>query len=87
MNLGNGQGFSVREVVDTVRTVTGHDIPLQTGPRRAGDPARLIADSTRARELLGWVPRYPALRDIVADAWRFASRHVVPSVTGQRSAA
>jgi UDP-glucose 4-epimerase len=87
VNLGNGQGFSVREVLDTVRTVTGHDIPLQIGARRAGDPARLIADSTRARELLGWVPRYPALRDIVADAWRFASRHVAAPTTGQRRAA
>ena len=77
----------MREVLDTVRTVTGHDIPLQIGARRAGDPARLIADSTRARELLGWVPRYPVLRDIVADAWRFASQHVAAPVTGQRRAA
>ncbi len=74
VNLGNGQGFSVREVVDTVRTVTGHGIPLQIGLRRAGDPARLIADSTRARQLLGWVPQFPALGDIVDHAWQFARK-------------
>jgi UDP-glucose 4-epimerase len=73
LNLGNGQGFSVREVIDTVCAVTGCAVPIRIEPRRAGDPARLIADSRRAREELGWTPRYPELRDIVDHAWRFAA--------------
>lgn len=75
VNLGNGQGFSVREVVETVRAVTGHTIPLQIEARRAGDPARLIADSTAAREGLGWRPQYPGLQDIVRHAWQFRLNH------------
>lgn len=73
VNLGNGQGFSVREVVDTVRVVTGHAVPTKMEARRAGDPARLIADSRQARQQLGWVPHYPELHDIVAHAWQFAA--------------
>ncbi len=73
VNLGNGQGFSVRQVVDAVREVTGHAVPLRIEPRRPGDPARLIADSRAARQQLGWVPRYPDLGDIVGHAWQFAS--------------
>lgn len=73
--------------IEKIQDGQGAIVTIRSENLDAGDPARLIADSTRARELLGWVPRYPALRDIVADAWRFASRHVVPSVTGQRSAA
>lgn len=73
VNLGNGQGFSVREVIDTVRAVTGHAVPVRIEARRAGDPARLIADSMRARQELGWTPRYPGLQDIVDHAWRFAA--------------
>lgn len=73
VNLGNGQGFSVLEVIDTVRRVTGHPVPVKASPRRAGDPARLIADSTLARRKLGWTPRHDGLEDIVATAWRFAS--------------
>ena len=78
VNLGNGQGFSVREVIDTVRAVTGRAVPVRIESRRAGDPARLIADSRQARYQLGWVPRYPALRDIVRDAWRYALGHSGP---------
>jgi UDP-glucose 4-epimerase len=69
LNLGNGRGFSVREVVDAARRVTGHAIPAQDAPRRAGDPAALVASSERARALLGWTPAHPDLDTIVADAW------------------
>jgi len=70
-NLGNGQGFSVMEVIETVRAVTGHPVPHVLGERRAGDPAALTADSRKIREQLGWTPRYPELRDIVDSAWRW----------------
>lgn len=81
LNLGNGRGFSVREVVDTVQAVTGRTVPVKICPRRAGDPARLIADSSLARAKLGWRPRYAELRDIVSTAWRFAcSQHSRSSV-------
>jgi UDP-glucose 4-epimerase len=69
-NLGNGAGYSVREVIDAARRVTGHPIPTDEAPRRAGDPARLVASSVRAREQLGWRPTRPDLDEIVADAWR-----------------
>jgi UDP-glucose 4-epimerase len=71
-NLGSGIGFSNREVVDTVRAVTGHPIPIEMAPRRPGDPAVLVASSEKARAELGWVPARPALADIVSDAWTFA---------------
>ncbi|MFJ5079749.1 UDP-glucose 4-epimerase GalE [Streptomyces sp. NPDC088553] len=75
-NLGNGNGFSVRQVVETVRKVTGHAIPEITAPRRAGDPAVLVASAETARERLGWTPSRPDLADVVADAWAFArARH------------
>jgi UDP-glucose 4-epimerase len=72
-NLGNGRGFSVREVVEAVRRVTGHPVPVEEAPRREGDPAILVASSERARRLLGWVPQHTDLDGIVADAWAFAS--------------
>ncbi|MFO8075330.1 MAG: UDP-glucose 4-epimerase GalE [Egibacteraceae bacterium] len=68
-NLGNGRGFSVHEVVAAARRVTGHPIPAEEAPRRAGDPAVLVASSERARHLLGWRPQKPDLDRIVADAW------------------
>lgn len=71
-NLGNGTGFSVQQVVDTCREVTGHPIPAQPTARRAGDPAVLIASSDRARAELGWKPERAELDVIVADAWEFA---------------
>jgi UDP-glucose 4-epimerase len=71
-NLGNGAGFSNREVIGVVREVTGHPIPVEIGPRRAGDPVTLVASSDRARAELGWAPMKPGLPVIVADAWRFA---------------
>ncbi|MFE9389832.1 UDP-glucose 4-epimerase GalE [Streptomyces sp. NPDC006784] len=73
-NLGNGSGFSVREVVQTVRKVTGHEVTEQVGPRRGGDPAVLVASADRAHRELGWRPRRAGLAEIVSDAWRFA-RH------------
>ncbi|MEV1061734.1 UDP-glucose 4-epimerase GalE [Streptomyces sp. NPDC050263] len=71
-NLGNGNGFSVREVVETVRQVTGHPIPEVAAPRRGGDPAVLVASAATARERLGWNPSRADLAGIVADAWEFA---------------
>ncbi|MET9256674.1 UDP-glucose 4-epimerase GalE [Streptomyces sp. NPDC003717] len=71
-NLGNGNGFSVREVVETVRQVTGHPVPEVTAPRRPGDPAALVASAATARDKLGWNPSRADLAGIVADAWEFA---------------
>ena len=71
-NLGSGQGFSVREVIDACRAVTGHPIPAVSAPRRAGDPAVLVASSARAAERLGWTPTRTDLERIVGDAWAFA---------------
>ena len=68
-NIGNGQGFSVREVIDSVRRVTGHPIPVDLQPRRPGDPAILVAGSEAIKHDLGWTPKHPALDDIVASAW------------------
>ncbi|MFJ8786321.1 MULTISPECIES: UDP-glucose 4-epimerase GalE [unclassified Streptomyces] len=71
-NLGNGEGFSVRQVIETVRKVTGHPIPEVVAPRRGGDPATLVASAATAREKLGWNPSRADLAGIVADAWEFA---------------
>ncbi|MFH9658507.1 UDP-glucose 4-epimerase GalE [Streptomyces sp. NPDC017248] len=71
-NLGNGNGFSVREVIETVREVTGHPVPEVSAPRRGGDPAVLVAAADTAREKLGWNPTRADLAGIVADAWEFA---------------
>ena len=68
-NLGNGQGFSVREVIESARRVTGHPIPAELHPRRAGDPAFLVASSEKAIRELSWKPRYTQLDDIVRTAW------------------
>ncbi|MDT0346986.1 UDP-glucose 4-epimerase GalE [Streptomyces litchfieldiae] len=73
-NLGNGNGFSVREVIETARRVTGHPIPETAAARRPGDPAVLVASADRARDRLGWRPSRPDLADIIADAWAFAQR-------------
>ncbi len=68
-NLGNGNGFSVREVIESARRVTGHPIPAEVKPRRAGDPARLVASSAQAKSKLDWQPKHPDLDDIMASAW------------------
>ncbi|MET9464792.1 UDP-glucose 4-epimerase GalE [Streptomyces sp. NPDC006544] len=70
-NLGNGNGFSVREVIETVRKVTGRQIPETLAPRRAGDPAVLVASARRAHDRLGWTPTRSDLTGIVTDAWNF----------------
>ncbi len=74
-NLGNGHGFSVREVIECARRVTGHCIPARVEPRRAGDPATLVASSAKIRAELGWQPQYPALEDIVRSAWEYVRRN------------
>jgi UDP-glucose 4-epimerase len=74
-NLGNGAGYSVRQVVEAARTVTGHPIPAVEAPRRPGDAAILVADASRARTLLGWRPHVPDLHDIIADAWAWHREH------------
>jgi UDP-glucose 4-epimerase len=74
-NLGNGNGFSVREVIEAVRKVTGREIPEVVAPRRAGDPAVLVASAATARERLGWTPTRSDLTGIVSDAWEFARGH------------
>jgi UDP-glucose 4-epimerase len=73
-NLGNGNGFSVQEVIDAARQVTGRPVAVDDAVRRPGDPARLVADASRAREVLGWAPVYSKLERIVEDAWRWESR-------------
>lgn len=75
-NLGSGTGFSVREVIDTCRQVTGHPVPAVEGPRRPGDPATLVAANTLAVTELGWRPQHTDLTTIVTDAWEFAQSRV-----------
>jgi len=74
-NLGNGQGYSVLEVIQAAKKVTGIDIPAKLSPRRAGDPAVLVASSGRARAELGWKPRLPELETIIDSAWRWKMGH------------
>lgn len=70
-NLGNGQGFSVKQVIEAARRVTGHPIPVEIRARRPGDPARLVASSERAREVLGWEPKMTHIEKILASAWEW----------------
>ncbi len=74
-NLGNGLGYSNRQVIETAEQVTGKKIPVQDAPRRAGDPAVLVASSERIRKELGWNPRYPQLETIIAHAWNWHRNH------------
>ncbi len=74
-NLGNGVGFTVQEVIQVAREVTGHPIPTRICPRRAGDPAQLVASAEKARSVLGWKPRYDDLKTIVATAWAWHKAH------------
>ena len=70
-NLGNGDGYSIRQVIDAVREVTGQPVPVKVAPRRAGDASATVAASDKARRDLGWQPAKPDLREIIADAWAF----------------
>jgi UDP-glucose 4-epimerase len=74
-NLGNGRGFSVRQMLEVARKVTGHPVPVIESPRRAGDPAVLIASSEKIRRELGWQPRFPDLNTIVESAWQWHRTH------------
>jgi UDP-glucose 4-epimerase len=74
-NLGNGDGYSVKQVVDAAREVTGHPIPAEMAPRRPGDPARLIACADRAKSELGWEPKHPDLTTIIQHAWDWGQAH------------
>uniref|UniRef100_UPI004025D83A UDP-glucose 4-epimerase GalE n=1 Tax=Candidatus Stercorousia sp. TaxID=3048886 RepID=UPI004025D83A len=74
-NLGNGVGFTVKEVIDTARKVTSHPIPAKITPRRAGDPAQLIASSEKAKEILGWTPEHNSLEEIISTAWNWHKNH------------
>ncbi len=83
-NLGNGQGFSVKQVIESARRVTGHPIPVEMKPRRAGDPARLVASSDRARAELGWTPQITQIDDILKSAWEWQQqRHRIADGTAQ----
>lgn len=79
-NLGNGNGYSVRQVIERVEAVTGREVAWEAAPRRAGDPPSLVADATLAREVLGWVPKYALLDDMIAHSWGFLTqrRNVLP---------
>lgn len=74
-NLGNGEGFSVKEVIDIARNVTNHPIPAEISPRRAGDPAKLVASSDKAIKELNWTPKYSSLENIIGSAWKWHSSH------------
>lgn len=74
-NLGNGAGYSVKQVIETAREITGHEIPADIAPRRAGDPAILVGGSEKIKRELGWQPRYPELRAIIESAWRWHQAH------------
>ncbi|MGC9521463.1 MAG: UDP-glucose 4-epimerase GalE [Anaerolineae bacterium] len=74
-NLGNGAGYSVKEVIETARRVTGHPIPARSAPRRRGDAPILVADARKARDVLGWEPEIPDLHDIITSAWGWHRSH------------
>lgn len=75
VNLGNGTGFSVKEVIEAARKITGVNIKATIAPRRAGDPSRLVADAKKAREVLGWNPQFPEIEKIIESAWTWHSAH------------
>ena len=86
-NLGNGLGFSVREVVNTVERLTGLSVPVKFGDRRAGDPAALVSDATNARNKLGWRPQFADLDDIIRTAWAWHQKpRAKPPAEGRKAA-
>ncbi|MEK6587593.1 MAG: UDP-glucose 4-epimerase GalE [Chloroflexota bacterium] len=74
-NVGTGAGYSVRQVIETARRVTGHPLPVEEAPRRPGDPPRLVANSDKIRRELGWSPQHPSLDDIIASSWEWHRAH------------
>ena len=74
-NLGSGNGFTVKEMIETARKVTGHEIPANVCERRAGDPAKLVASSEKARRELGWVPKHENVEDMISSAWNWHQKH------------
>ena len=80
INLGNGHGYSVLEVIESARTVTGREIPIDMQGRRAGDPSHLVADAAKARGVLGWQPQYPDIAAIIGSAWEWHSRQTYAAV-------
>lgn len=74
-NMGNGNGYSVKEVIETVKKITGREVAAIESPRRPGDPARLVASSEKIRQALGWVPQYPDLETIIETAWKWHRNH------------
>jgi len=74
-NLGTGNGLSVFEIIESARRVTGHPIPVEIAPRRAGDPPRLIADSTRARNELGWKPEFENAEAVIESVWQWLKKY------------
>lgn len=74
-NLGSGSGFTVKEMIDAARKVTGHEIPAEIAERRAGDPAVLIASSEKARKILGWMPKFTEVEEVIKSAWNFYNTH------------
>ena len=77
LNLGNQRGFSVRQVIDAVQKISGRSFPVEIGPRRPGDAASLVADSSTARRLLGWRPARAALETQITDAWHWQQSRAV----------
>ncbi|APX72679.1 UDP-glucose 4-epimerase GalE [Companilactobacillus allii] len=75
-NLGSSNGFSNKEILEAAREVTGKEIPAKMGPRRLGDPSTLIADSSKAREVLNWKPQYDDVHTVIKDAWNFKTKHM-----------
>jgi UDP-glucose 4-epimerase len=75
INLGNGKGFSVKEIIEAARRVTGEDIQAKIAPRRAGDPSNLIADAKKAREVLGWNPKFTDIESIIESAWKWHEKN------------
>ncbi|MFG5373402.1 GDP-mannose 4,6-dehydratase, partial [Enterococcus faecalis] len=74
-NLGSNNGYSVKEMLDAAREVTGQEIPATIAPRRAGDPSTLIASSEKAKRVLGWQPEVTEVKDIIATAWQWHVKH------------
>ncbi len=75
LNLGNGTGYSVLEVLETTKRITGLEVPHEKAPRREGDPPRLVGNANRARAVLGWEPKRPSLEEIIRSAWQWQQAH------------